>query len=150
MYLFSMHRNCQQHVWSLRTRLFACGRLGNRASSKNQSMSILMTSINSFLSGFFKNSRAVALKHHITFNITNKCIGFFTSKSHYNNNPYRFTNKQRFLNTFGAKGHASCRIKLYGIIFSWEDVYMIYNPETNGRVMGMDIVNKYSIRRYVI
>ena len=112
-------------------------------------MSILMVSINSFLSIFFKNSRAVAPKHYIMFIIINNCFGFFKSQSHYNNNPYRFTNKQRFFNTFGTKADASCRIRLYGLIFSQQRLYMINNPETNGRVIGMDIVNKYSVQRYV-
>ena len=130
---FTTHHNLIWHPSEQRSVPTTCESLHHHASWTNPPMSILIISINSILPKYFKSKRAVAFNQDIIVNIYHIYADFFVRKSHYNNNLYKRNEIQVIFDTFGGGSRASWRIKIYGLIFGLEYVYVIYFLNPNGR-----------------
>ena len=130
---FNEHDNLSQHASEPRSPSTVCQSVHGHAGSTNRSMSILIASIKSILSIYFKSQRALVFIQSIYVNIYHIYSGFFSLKLHYNNNQYKQTRIYIIFDTFGGGSNASCRIKLYGLIFGSEYVYVVYFLNPNGR-----------------
>ena len=133
-----------QHASQPRSPPIACQCLRGHASWRNQSMDILITSINSILPKYFKSQRAFAFNQFIFVNTHRIDCGFFSWKSHYNNNLYKQIEIQSILDTFGNDSHASWRIKLYSLIFGSQYVYIVYFANPNGHHVTLLQWRKYN------
>ena len=126
MNLTTKHHNVIQHHSLQRLQHAACRSSHYHDCLKNQSMSIRIMSIDSFLCVYFKVLCAFALIHGILVKLHHILNGFLHSKSCHNNIQYKSHQNRQIFNAFRQMRDDTSIFRLYGPVFILQQVYVIY------------------------